>query len=53
MLHAVNHAVPRAFDRREDRLRLQPVQKVTHRRAVIGGYKTSLQPLRSGGIMND
>ena len=39
MLHAVHHAVSHGFDRREDRLRLEPVQQNTHRGAVVGGGK--------------
>ena len=41
MLHAVHHAVSHGLDRREDRLRLEPVQQNTHRRAVVGGGKAA------------
>ena len=36
MLHAVHDAVSRGCDRREDRLRLQPVQQRSYGRAVVG-----------------
>ena len=41
MRHAVHHAVSHGLDRREDRLRLEPVQQNAHRRAVVGGGKAA------------
>ena len=37
VLHAVHQAVSHGFHRREGRLRLQPVQQKSRRRAVVGG----------------
>jgi hypothetical protein len=37
----MHHAVSRRIDRREDRVRLKPVQQKTHRCAVIGGVKAA------------
>ena len=39
MLHAVHDAVTDGLDRRGDRLRLEPVQQKTHRRAVVSRGK--------------
>ena len=41
MRHAVHHAVPGGFDRREDWLRLEPVEQKSHRRAVVGRGKAA------------
>ena len=41
MRHAVHHAVPGGFDRREDWLRLKPVEQNSQRRAVVGRGKAA------------
>ena len=53
MLHAVHDAMSDGADRCEDRLRLEPVQQESDRRAVIGGGKTAGGLRRSSRITDD
>ena len=43
MLHAVHDAMSHGFDRREDRLRLEPVEQKCDRRAVVGGRQDGVR----------
>ena len=53
MLHAVHHAVSCGADRREDRLRLEPLEQETHRSTVIAGGKAAGAGRCSSGVVDD
>src|SRR5437763_285767 len=53
MLHSLHYTVSCSADRREDRLRLKPVQQKTHRRAVVGGSEAAGRLRFSSRILDD
>ena len=52
MRHAMHHAVPHRRDGGEARLRLQPLQKKTGRRGVIGGLDGTAGRGLPDGVMD-